>query len=86
VPSTSVPPSRACSAQPAEEEAKPKPRKPKEPTKAQLGKMAQAMKEEHQRVKRARKMETKMNRLLEDARTQEQQAAHATPSQPVLLR
>jgi hypothetical protein len=65
-----------------EEEGGPKPKPPI--TKAELGKMAKALKET-QRAKKARIMEINMDKRMQEAKKRGRQAAHSAPPVPVIL-
>ena len=86
LPATSVPPrARSQPAKADAEEEKPKPQKPKETTKAQLGKVADALKEYTQRSKKVKNMQLKMDKQLEEAKTRGRKQAEAEPLPKALL-
>ena len=67
------------------EEEKPKPQKPKKMTKAQLGKLAESLKEYTQRAKKVKNMQLKMDKQLEEAKTRGRKEAEAEPLPKALL-
>ena len=85
VPATSVPP-RAKSQPAAEaEEEKPKPQRAKRPTKEQMGKMAEALRERMQTTRAVRNMQVKQDKQLRDAKNKGQAKARAEPPMPAIL-